>query len=69
MAVDLTAAKILACLRARETRFTGAECQETLVGIRCVGQDERGHYNGNVVESEASESLELDSSSLEPVHQ
>jgi len=30
MAVDLTAAKILACLRARETMFTGAECQEML---------------------------------------
>ena len=50
MAVDLTTGKILACLRARETVFTGAECQETLVGIRCVGQDERGQYNGNLFE-------------------
>ncbi len=57
MAVDLTTAKILACLRARKTMFTAAECQETLIGIRCVGQDERGQYSGNLFEKRSYEAF------------
>ena len=51
MAVDLTTAKILACLRARETVFTGAECQENAWLAFLRRADERGSITETYLKS------------------